>query len=537
MQALQILTILLVMLQVSLPHGVRSQNLVRNCELEQMSGCPTAHGQITRCKYYESPGQGTTDYLHACNQGSFGVPSNQFGSQAARSGDAYANIISYYPPNGQYREYLQTRLACTLQEGKAYEVSFYVSCADDSHYGIDALGAHFTVDKLVQPGDDVIELGEEVHISNPAGFPVIDKDGWVKVHGIYVARGGEKYITIGNFLRNDEVTVHNFTSWNKQLATYYVDDVSVECMEPIIDLGPDTVLCPNDSLVIDLSDICLFTSLEWEDGTVDPVRTITQAGTYSVAGTLGCSDFYDNITVSYTYDPGQFLPPDTVICPGQVLDIIPLAGFESYLWNDGSSEPTLTTEVNGIFWLMAGDEYGCSFRDSITVSNLSAPSFFLGHDTLLCLGQSITLDPGIDSMFHYFLWSDQSTGTSVSVSDSGVYWLRITNPCGEMSDTIRIRTYNCDPALAAPNAFTPNADGKNDIFALKTENISDFSIFIYDRWGTMVFEGRDPGQGWDGKYKGQPCPAGTYLWVAAYRDDEGSGGRTNKIKGVVVLLR
>ncbi|MCK4569363.1 MAG: hypothetical protein KAT76_03680, partial [Bacteroidales bacterium] len=148
------------------------QNLVRNCDLDQLLGCPTAHGQISRCRYWSSPGNGTTDYMHACNSGNFGVPNNQFGNQMARSGLGYANIISYYPQSGQYREYLQCRLACHLQAGKSYVVSFYVSCADDSHYGIDAIGAHFTVDKLIQPGDDVINLGEDVHITNPLGHPL-----------------------------------------------------------------------------------------------------------------------------------------------------------------------------------------------------------------------------------------------------------------------------------------------------------------------------------------------------------------------------
>ncbi|MCK5080514.1 MAG: hypothetical protein KAR09_11235, partial [Bacteroidales bacterium] len=152
-----VLTLLLAVLLSSLT----AQNLLRNCDLEQLTGCPTAHGQIGKCKYWSSPGNGTTDYLHACNNGNFSVPDNQFGHQEARSGDAYANLISYYPQSGQYREYLQARLACRLQAGKSYIVSFWVSCADDSHYGIDAIGAHLTVDKLVQPDNDVIILNED----------------------------------------------------------------------------------------------------------------------------------------------------------------------------------------------------------------------------------------------------------------------------------------------------------------------------------------------------------------------------------------
>ncbi len=529
-----VLTLLLAVLLSSLT----AQNLLRNCDLEQLTGCPTTHGQIGKCKYWSSPGNGTTDYLHACNNGNFSVPDNQFGHQEARSGDAYANLISYYPQSGQYREYLQAKLACRLQEGKTYIVSFWVSCADDSHYGIDAIGAHLTVDKLVQPDNDVIILNEDVHITNPLGHPLDNKDEWVEIHGTYVAQGDEQYITIGNFLYNGNLTITSFTSWDGSYASYFVDDVSVESIEPILDLGPDTTICANDSITIDISAICDNATLTWEDGSTDKVRTISEPGTYSLQGLIGCTDFYDAITISNSPDPGHFLPPDTVICPDKLVDIIPEGTYHAYYWQDGSDQPVYTTDIAGQFWLEVTDVYGCVYSDSINIDGLTEPVFSLGADTLFCLGQELTLDPGIDSAYHHFLWSDYSKGTQLTVSDSGEYWLHVSNPCGEMTDTILISTYNCNAAIAAPNAFTPNADGLNDVFILKTENISNFRMYIYNRWGTLIYESSGLEEGWNGDYKGSPAPVGTYAWLAIYDIGMGDVEReTKKISGTVVLLR
>ncbi|MCK5337872.1 MAG: gliding motility-associated C-terminal domain-containing protein, partial [Bacteroidales bacterium] len=124
------------------------------------------------------------------------------------------------------------------------------------------------------------------------------------------------------------------------------------------------------------------------------------------------------------------------------------------------------------------------------------------------------------------------------VSDSGEYWLHVSNPCGEMTDTIMISTYNCNAAIAAPNAFTPNTDGLNDVFILKAENISNFKMYIYDRWGTLIYESSGLEEGWNGDYKGSPAPVGTYAWLAIYDIGMGDVEReTKKISGTVVLLR
>ena len=529
---------IIVLLALSFLKPLMAQNLVRNCELDIRLGCPTSQGQLAYCKYWISPGNGTSDYLNACNSGNYSIPTNQWGHQSALSGDAYAHIIVYYPPQGQYREYMQNKLACALQAGKAYEVSFYVSCADDSRYAIDALGAQLSIDPLAQADDKIIDIIGDVHISNTSGQPISSKTDWYRVYGTYIAQGGEEYITIGNFLDNNELNTYEFSSWQTNLASYYVDDISVLSIEPIIELGNDTTICPNDSILFDYSSSCAYGELSWEDGSTDLSRWISEAGYYFLSGSIGCSQFYDAVTVSNSPDPGYFLPLDTVICPNRTVELIPSGTYSFYEWQDGSDQPTYDADTEGQYWLDVINIFGCSFSDTMEVIGLTEPQFSLGNDTLFCLGQEVLLDPGVDSAFHNFLWSDYSTGTTLLAADSGYYWLEVTNPCGAMDDDIMIHTENCSSVIAAPNAFTPNGDGKNDVFTLKGENISNFKMYIYDRWGSLIFESNDITLGWDGAIKGSDAPFGAYVWLAVYdihHNDNSS--ETKKMKGTVFLIR
>ena len=350
--------------------------------------------------------------------------------------------------------------------------------------------------------------------------------------------GGEKYITIGNFKYNDELTLYSFSNWEANIASYYIDDVSVIPREPLFDLGPDTVICPGNTLTFNIENICNTESLTWENGSTALIRVISEPGTYSISGQIGCSNFYEDVTVSFPPDPGSYLPADTVICPNRTIEISAEGSFASYLWQDGSTQTSYIADQEGIYWLTAETDYGCSYTDSIIIQALTEPVFDLGQDTVICLGQVVLLDPGIDSSFHLFEWNDGNIEISRIIADSGYYWLRVSNPCGEMTDHIYISTLNCDPAFKAPNAFSPNADGRNDTFIILAEHINNFSLYIYDRWGTLLFQSDRADQGWDGTFQGKAVSAGNYYWVATYNSGvlEGEGKKV-ETGGSILLLR
>ncbi len=67
-------------------------------------------------------------------------------------------------------------------------------------------------------------------------------------------------------------------------------------------------------------------------------------------------------------------------------------------------------------------------------------------------------------------------------------------------------------SIYIPNAFTPNGDGLNDTFGVKGEGIRDYHLYVYDRWGTVIWESANPNQQWDGIYQGRPAEAGVYVY-------------------------
>ncbi len=88
--------------------------------------------------------------------------------------------------------------------------------------------------------------------------------------------------------------------------------------------------------------------------------------------------------------------------------------------------------------------------------------------------------------------------------------------------------------LDVPNAFSPNGDGQNDKVYVRGFGIEKMTWRIYNRWGTLVYEGTDPGEGWDGNYKGKPQPQDVYHYTLIVQFS--SKDRATK-KGDITLLR
>jgi large repetitive protein len=96
------------------------------------------------------------------------------------------------------------------------------------------------------------------------------------------------------------------------------------------------------------------------------------------------------------------------------------------------------------------------------------------------------------------------------------YSLSATNTCGTTTDEVVITPGVCQ--LYIPNSFTPNGDGRNDLFrASYGDNVTEFQMQIYHRYGQLLFETKDKRQGWDGSFKGIKQPQGIYTWGIRYK--------------------
>jgi gliding motility-associated-like protein len=143
------------------------------------------------------------------------------------------------------------------------------------------------------------------------------------------------------------------------------------------------------------------------------------------------------------------------------------------------------------------------------------------------------LDPGPG--YIAYLWQDGSTSQTYTATQEGLYWVIATDSlhCNG-SDSIAMQV--CAGYFYVPNAFTPNGDGRNDIFSVSTnqENITAFSFLIYSRWGQLVFETNDVRTGWDGKINRQIAPDDTYAWKIVYK--VGSEGKETVMHGTVTIV-
>lgn len=163
----------------------------------------------------------------------------------------------------------------------------------------------------------------------------------------------------------------------------------------------------------------------------------------------------------------------------------------------------------------------------LTVSKLPVPVLASRAD--LCPGDSLVLSPGV---FDSYLWQDGSVPDHFIVTTPGIYRVTVTNACGNGKTTISVTGQNC--GMFFPSAFTPNKDGKNDLFRIiSAYRFSDFYLSVYNRWGQMIFETRDPSKGWDGNFKNQLQQTGNYIWYCRYSRN----GTRNELKGNIVLIR
>jgi gliding motility-associated-like protein len=143
------------------------------------------------------------------------------------------------------------------------------------------------------------------------------------------------------------------------------------------------------------------------------------------------------------------LGSDREICPGTTTTLDAGAGFLSYLWSTGATTRMITVSDSGIYWAK-GTRYGCEAFDTINVSLFPVTQVYLGRDTTICVGQTVTFDAGSCSGCSY-LWSNLTTGQT-NIGTGQTYTTGIT---GEYS-VIVTGTNGC-PTRDSVQLFTASA--------------------------------------------------------------------------------
>jgi hypothetical protein len=203
-------------------------NLVPNGSFEEYSECPEPSSAIYMANHWINPTGYSPDYFNSCaqsNQG-YSVPTNIYGGQEAKTGNAYAGIITAIE-GSNLREYIQVELANDLVQSKKYCVSFYVSIADNSKFASNDLGALFLETSFNQPNlIENIEIIPQI-ANNSTSNSLANKTEWIEITGYFIANGGEKYLVIGNFKNELSTDTTHFNDNSSYRSYHYIDDVSV----------------------------------------------------------------------------------------------------------------------------------------------------------------------------------------------------------------------------------------------------------------------------------------------------------------------
>lgn len=298
----------------------------------------------------------------------------------------------------------------------------------------------------------------------------------------------------------------------------------------------DTIVCPSEGVSYDM-EYLTSDSLKWSTDENDVLFEVYDSGEYWLKAYNGGCFFTDSFQVSYPLPPNVNLGFDTILCPNTTLWVTPKiqTGRVKYLWNDGDTNMIKKIEQTGSY-ILTVSLLNCEevfFNDTIDVVFYPAlPDLKITSDSLLCENETIKINTNY-SGYYQLVWQDGSSGSTYIATTPGLYEVETQDyGCGVVSDSIRIK-YLSGPCIHIyfPNAFTPNADGKNDTFFPLGDEIEVEIMQIFTRWGELIYNGSGP---WDGMYQGVTVPSGAYLYVVIYQEQSGLKQYT---KGTVQVLR
>ena len=282
--------------------------------------------------------------------------------------------------------------------------------------------------------------------------------------------------------------------------TFYSDSVNIspDSYSPF-DLGPDTMKCNKDTLVLHIN--TGFNNYAWSPMVnmipvsptmikVFPDNTISYYVT--ATKTNGCM-VMDSIKITVNHSPQINLGADTGICIQDSLKLNAGSSFINYIWSTGQTTPVIFVKAAGLYYVAAKDSNNCISKDSLRILQLfPLPVLTITPDSIICTGQSKILDagPGYSS----YLWSIGTNRRTVSISSTGTYWVRVTDAKGcKTSDTIYIRQQQVPPSQFL--LFSDTVLCLYDTISIKANRI--FNSYLWNNGTTnSVLRASLPGLYW-----------------------------------------
>ncbi len=251
----------------------------------------------------------------------------------------------------------------------------------------------------------------------------------------------------------------------------------------------------------------------WSNGDTSQSTTFYHAGSKWLRVNNDCFDYTDTFVLREEYPLHLDLGADTTLCITDLLVLNPGDFDVDIFWNTGYIGPQLQVFNTG--WYVARAENSCGvFTDSIYVI-FQRPLQARSSDTLICLFDSAFVF--VPQELGIVVWFDGDTSNLRYFDTEGFYQYQLYNTCGGVLGQAHVEVANCWCPFYMPNSFTPNQDGINDLFGPGHDcPFESYVMRIFNRWGQVVFETRDPREHWDGRYANAEAPSGLYLYLIDY---------------------
>ncbi len=265
-----------------------------------------------------------------------------------------------------------------------------------------------------------------------------------------------------------------------------------------------------------------------------------------VKDNLGCTSTYSSNPVSVIEPDPIALNFNTIAsCIGQAtgrIDLTVLGGTSpyNYSWSNGEFIEDISNLAPGSYSVTVNDENLCEQTGSVIITELDSVTVDAGPDISFFVGESAAVSVAISELPPFdVLWTpaagvDDPIGDQVIVSPTETtnYIIEVTSREGCIGRDSLLVNVTPRGVVAVPTGFTPNADGHNDTFIPIIQGGSTLKVFrVFNRWGEVIHDNTSP---WDGTYKGNDQPVGTYVFVAEYTDDQNAA---KTINGHIALLR
>ncbi len=345
-------------------------------------------------------------------------------------------------------------------------------------------------------------------------------------------------LTSPNPLVSPDVPTKYFVSLTDLFGCINTDSVFVDVVNKVtINAGKDSTFCRTDGMVLGTTGNAL--QYIWTPATYlssaaikNPfANPLIASITYHVTGIIGKCKDSSKVTIRTLPYPPAYAGRDTTVCFGFSAPLMASGGLY-YQWSPPTFlsatkipnpiviRPTITTQ----YIVAVTDTVGC-LKPAYDTVVVNVDPFIIADagpaDTTVVLGEPLFL---LGSGGATYSWSPATWLSNPSISnpvalpeDNITYHLLVTSLAGcQQSDSIRIKLYKVPPSFYVPTAFTPNNDHNNDILKPILLGMRSLNYFrVYDRWGKLLFNTSQKGQGWDGTINGNPQDPGTYVWMAS----------------------